>query len=125
MMAVENPKNPYSIKNWTVLSPSAAAVSCIPSIAQSRNPEINIFNPPQGTKILEFRVKDLDRPSNNHGGGKIEFNGEKVIKAGSFKYYRPCPPSSEVHTYRWTVTAYDKDNKKLGKTSFKKKYPVK
>lgn len=98
---------------------------CPGRTSKTANPEINIFNPPQGTKILEFRVKDLDRPSNNHGGGKIEFNGEKVIKAGSFKYYRPCPPSSEVHTYRWTVTAYDKDNKKLGKTSFKKKYPVK
>ena len=97
---------------------------CPGRTSKTTNPEINIFNPPQETKILTFWVKDLDIQK-NHGGGKIEFNGEKVIKAGSFKYYRPCPPSSEVHTYKWTVIAYDKDNKKLGKTSFKKKYPVK
>ena len=36
-----------------------------------------------------------------------------------------CSPFPEIHTYEWTVTAYDKDNKKLGTTSFTKKYPEK
>jgi len=89
------------------------------------NPNIKINNSPDGTKILKFRVSDLDRPMINHGGGKIEYNGENIIKSGTFNYFRPCPPFPEIHTYKWTVTAYDKDNKKLGTTSFKKKYPEK
>ena len=89
------------------------------------NPNIKINNSPDGTIILRFRVLDLDRPMNNHGGGKIEYNGENIIKSGTFNYFRPCPPSGEIHRYKWIVTAYDKDNKELGKTSFTKKYPEK
>lgn len=62
---------------------------------------------PAGTETIRFKLKDLDAPGYNHGGGKVsiaEGVTSAVIPAGSFRYKSPCPPGG-VHTYEWTATA--------------------
>ena len=85
------------------------------------NPIFTLTNVPEGTKILQFRMKDKQSPF-NHGGGKVEYTGQDTIEPGAFKYYSPCPPGV-VHTYVWTVTAKNEKKKKIGKAKAQKKYP--
>ncbi|MBU2981140.1 hypothetical protein KO498_04860 [Lentibacter algarum] len=87
------------------------------------NPAFTLNDVPPGTTQIEFRLKDLDVPNYNHGGGKmkLQVNGSVKIPAGSFKYKSPCPPSGR-HTYEWTATAM-KGGKALAKASARKQYP--
>ena len=39
------------------------------------NPLFKLSNVPQGTIILQFKMKDKDAPGYNHGGGKVEYTG--------------------------------------------------
>ena len=73
------------------------------------NPIFTLTNVPEGTKILQFKMRDKQSPY-NHGGGKVEYTGQTTIEPGAFKYQSPCPPSGS-HTYEWTITAIgDKKN---------------
>ena len=74
------------------------------------NPLFKLSNVPEGTKILQFRMKDKNAPGYNHGGGKVEYSGQNTIEPGAFKYKSPCPPGG-VHTYVWTVTAKNEKKK--------------
>ena len=87
------------------------------------NPAFTLKGVPAGTTQIVFRLKDLDVPNYNHGGGKIKLqvNGSVKIPAGSFKYKSPCPPSGR-HTYEWTATA-KKGGKSLAQASARKQYP--
>ena len=49
------------------------------------NPIFTLTNVPEGTKILQFRMKDKQSPY-NHGGGKVEYTGQTTIEPGAFKY---------------------------------------
>ena len=86
------------------------------------NPIFKLSNVPEGTKILQFRMKDKDAPNYSHGGGKVEYSGQDTIEPGAFKYKSPCPPGG-VHTYVWTVTAKNEKKKKIGKAKAQRKYP--
>ena len=86
------------------------------------NPLFKLSNVPEGTKILQFRMKDKNAPGYNHGGGKVEYSGQNTIEPGAFKYKSPCPPGG-VHTYVWTVTAKNEKKKKIGKAKAQRKYP--
>ena len=86
------------------------------------NPLFKLSNVPEGTKILQFRMKDKNAPGYNHGGGKVEYTGQNTIEPGAFKYKSPCPPGV-VHTYVWTVTAKNEKKKKIGKAKAQRKYP--
>ncbi len=86
------------------------------------NPIFKLSSVPEGTVLLKFRMKDLDVPSYNHGGGKTEYTGNNIIEPGVFKYKSPCPPRGK-HTYEWRITAYDKENNKLGIAKASTKYP--
>ena len=79
-----------------------------------------LSNVPEGTKILQFRMKDKNAPGYNHGGGKVEYSGQNTIEPGAFKYKSPCPPGG-VHTYIWTVTAKNAKKEKNRKSNSKKK----
>lgn len=87
------------------------------------NPAFVLKGVPEGTTVLDFRLKDLDVPSYNHGGGKIKLaqSGNFSIPFGVFKYKSPCPPSGS-HTYQWTVTA-KAGNKKLATAKASRDYP--
>lgn len=89
------------------------------------NPKFVLSNVPEKTKIISFRLTDLDAPNYDHGGGKIEYTGNSVIKPGAFTYKSPCPPSGS-HRYVWTATAKEKDSffgGTLAKAKSMQKYP--
>ncbi|MGV6812341.1 MAG: hypothetical protein ACWA47_08855 [Brevirhabdus sp.] len=87
------------------------------------NPRFVLKDVPAGTKYIRFKLKDLDVPGYNHGGGVVAYDGQKTIARGAFKYKSPCPPGGK-HTYQWTATAQTKRNGgKLATAKAKRKYP--
>ncbi len=87
------------------------------------SPAFTLKDVPEGTKFIEFRLKDLDVPGYNHGGGKVAYTGGTEIPAGAFKYKSPCPPNG-VHEYEWRATARSKKNGgKLGVATRMRPYP--
>jgi phosphatidylethanolamine-binding protein (PEBP) family uncharacterized protein len=98
----------------------------IPSCTSGRpntvgSPAFVIKDLPAGTTSVQFRLKDLDAPGYNHGGGKVKISGDGKMPFGAFRYKSPCPPGS-VHTYQWTATAKG-GGKTLGKATAKRTYP--
>lgn len=85
------------------------------------SPQFVIRGLPQGTTEVQFRMKDLDVPSYNHGGGKVAMTQDGVVPAGAFKYKGPCPPSGS-HTYQWTATA-KQGGKVLDRATAQRRFP--
>lgn len=90
----------------------------------SYSPKIKVSGIPRGTKYLKVKLKDLDVPSWNHGGGKVAYKGSSIIPAGSLKngYNGPCPPSGS-HQYQFTVYAINERNVVIGIGKATKKFP--
>ena len=86
------------------------------------NPVFKLSNIPEGTVLLKFKMTDLKVRNYNHGGGKMEYNGETIIDSGAFKYKSPCPPNGS-HKYEWRIRAYDANDDKIGSAKFVRKYP--
>ncbi|SLN37865.1 hypothetical protein TRL7639_01876 [Falsiruegeria litorea R37] len=87
------------------------------------NPRFKISGLPAGTTAVQFKLKDLDVPGYNHGGGWVKITQDGTVSANSFKYKSPCPPSGK-HTYEWTATARTKKGgKKLAVAKARRKYP--
>lgn len=87
------------------------------------NPRFVLRHVPKGTKYIRFRLKDLDVPQYNHGGGIVRYTGQKVIKPGAFTYKSPCPPDG-VHTYEWTAIALkSRHGGRLAVARARRKYP--
>ncbi len=89
------------------------------------NPAFVLSGVPEGTKIISFRLTDLDVPSYDHGGGTLEYTGQAEVAPGAFTYKSPCPPSGS-HRYEWTAYAKNKKGmfaKTLGKSKALKEYP--
>lgn len=85
------------------------------------SPAFTLRGVPAGTTSIDFRLKDLDVPNYNHGGGKVKIGSDGKMPFGVFKYKSPCPPGG-AHTYEWTATA--KAGKTvLGRAKAKRKYP--
>lgn len=85
------------------------------------SPQFAVSGLPAGTDSVEFRMKDLDAPRYNHGGGKVRMSQNGTVPAGAFRYKGPCPPR-EVHRYRWTATAR-KGGKVLGRAQATRRFP--
>ncbi|WP_421702081.1 hypothetical protein [Aliiroseovarius sp.] len=85
------------------------------------NPRFVIKDLPEGTTRIVFRLKDLDVPSYNHGGGKVTVNADGVIEPGAFRYKSPCPPGGS-HTYEWTAKA-QAGSKTLATAKARRDYP--
>ena len=85
------------------------------------SPAFKVGGLPAGTDTVEFRMKDLDAPSYNHGGGKVAVSANGTVAAGAFKYKGPCPPG-QVHRYRWTATAR-KGGTVLGRATATRTFP--
>ena len=89
------------------------------------NPRFLLANVPEKTKIIVFKLNDLDAPNYDHGGGKISYTGNDVIEPGAFKYMSPCPPGGS-HRYVWKATAKESDgffSGSLGTAKAMKQYP--
>lgn len=98
-----------------IASPAAAEMSLafqwgnIPLCTSGRpntvgNPAFTLRGVPAGTDSVEFRLKDIDVPSYNHGGARLRISQSMTVPAGTFTYKSPCPPNG-AHTYQWTATA--------------------
>ena len=85
------------------------------SKCSNQSPEISVDGIPAGTKTLKVKLKDLDVPRWNHGGGTIENDDSGIIPAGSLKnrYNGPCPPSGS-HRYEFTVNAVNEEGIIIG-----------
>ncbi len=87
------------------------------------NPRFVLEDVPEGTKYIRFRLKDLDVPQYDHGGGVVRYTGQKEIAPGAFTYRSPCPPDG-VHTYEWTATALgSRTGRPLAIARARRKYP--
>ena len=85
------------------------------------NPRFILSGVPAGTDTIEFRLKDLDVPGYNHGGGRLRVGQDGAIPSGTFTYKSPCPPNG-VHTYEWRATAR-RGNQVLGQAAARRRYP--
>jgi len=85
------------------------------------NPEFILKGVPAGTTKVVFKLKDLDVPGYNHGGGTVKMKTSGKLPSGVFKYKSPCPPSGR-HTYEWTATAKT-GSKTLATAKARRKYP--
>jgi phosphatidylethanolamine-binding protein (PEBP) family uncharacterized protein len=88
----------------------------------SKSPPISLSGVPAGTKALDIRMKDMNVPDYNHGGGKVDYSGQKSLVYGAFSYTGPCPPSGK-HKYRFTVNALDAGGKTLATATADKMFP--
>ena len=89
------------------------------------NPIFKVSGLPKGTAGIDFRLKDLNVPSFNHGGGWIEISKDGKVASNSFKYKSPCPPNRK-HRYQWTAKAKDKkgfSGKTLATATAIRQYP--
>ncbi len=85
------------------------------------SPRFVVSGLPEGTDTIVFRLKDLDAPNYNHGGGKVRIDRDGVIPAGAFTYKSPCPPGG-VHRYEWRATAKH-GTKTLARARARRNYP--
>jgi len=88
------------------------------------SPEIQLAAIPAGTETFNIKLKDLDVPKWNHGGGSVSNDGSGIIPSGALKsgYNGPCPPSGS-HRYRFTVKALDGNGKVTGIGAAVQNYP--
>jgi phosphatidylethanolamine-binding protein (PEBP) family uncharacterized protein len=88
------------------------------------NPIFKLINVPKGTAHIQFTMIDTDVPGYYHGGGKVDYVGQKTIEPGVFKYSSPCPPMGS-HKYKWNAYAKNDKNEEIGKASAIRNYPEK
>ena len=86
------------------------------------NPTFVLGNVPVDTTTIKFRMRDLNAPSYNHGGGKVSYSGGDIIPAGEFSYKGPCPPR-QVHDYRWTAIALDEEGNAIDDAHATRSFP--
>lgn len=58
---------------------------------------------PAGTTTIQFRLRDLNVPGHNHGGGTVRVGRHGKLPFDVFKYQSPCPRGG-AHTHEWTAT---------------------
>ena len=88
------------------------------------SPEIRVGNIPDDTKYLKVRMVDLDKPTYNHGGGKVKYRGSGTIPAGALKSWRgPNPPGDSVHSYQFTVKSINSKGQVTGIGKAVRKFP--
>jgi phosphatidylethanolamine-binding protein (PEBP) family uncharacterized protein len=90
----------------------------------TKPPAFKIGGIPAATKKLRFAMKDLDKPSFDHGGGTVDYAGKGDIAAGAFFYTGPCPPGGS-HRYQWTVQALDGGGRVIATGQAMKPFPPK
>jgi len=104
---------------------SAWAFSASFKWCSGESPSFSLVDVPKGTKVLSFHMDDLMMASYNHGGGELNFTGQKTIACGAlgFSSYRgPAPPNGQ-HKYRFTVRALDPNGRELGTASYERLFP--
>ena len=90
------------------------------------SPEIRVSNIPEGTEELRVKLKDIDLPEWNQGGGKVKHDGSGIIPAGALKlgYNGPCPPRGR-HKYVFSVMAVNAEGVIIGFGKARQSFPPK
>lgn len=88
------------------------------------SPEIRVSDVPDGTAELRVRLKDIDIPAWNHGGGNVTYDGSGIIPAGTLAlgYNGPCPPGGR-HKYEFSVMAVDAGGVIIGFGKARRPFP--
>jgi phosphatidylethanolamine-binding protein (PEBP) family uncharacterized protein len=81
------------------------------------SPAFTIHDAPKGTESLHFSMTDKDAPNFQHGGGSVHYDGGGYVPEGAINYIGPCPPAATIHRYVWTIEAWDKSGKRVGRTT--------
>ena len=91
------------------------------------SPEIRVSNIPDGTEELRVKLKDIDVPEWNHGGGNMKNVESGIIPAGALKlgYNGPCPPPKGRHKYELSVMAVNADGVIIGFGKARQSFPPK
>lgn len=92
-----------------------------------KSPEIQITGIPENTAELDVRLKNLDVPAWNHGGGRMPYTGSDRIPANvlDLGYNGPCPMPGERNKYEFSVMALDADGNIIGFGKASQVFPVK
>ncbi len=85
------------------------------------NPAFVLSNVPGAAAKISFVMVDF-QSSYDHGGGKADYTGQKIVEPGAFQYDGPCPLDGS-HTYQWTAAALDANGKVLAKASAQRYFP--
>ncbi len=90
------------------------------------SPEIQVSDIPDGTTELRVKLKDIDIPAWNHGGGKVMHDDSGIIPAGALNigYNGPCPPSGR-HKYEFSVMAVNAEGVIIGFGKARRSFPPK
>lgn len=104
---------------------AASAFSASFKWCPSGSPSFSLGGVPKGTTKIRFDMVDLNVPTYRHGGGTVDYKGQKSVPCGSFGwgYNGPSPPPGQVHTYEFTIKATGADGKTLGTAKARRKYP--
>jgi len=88
------------------------------------SPRIRVSNIPVGTVTLAVKLKDLDVPGWNHGGGTVAYNGNGTLQPGALdnRYNGPCSPSGS-HRYQFSVRAINAEGVVIGMGKSMKMFP--
>lgn len=91
------------------------------------SPEIQVAGIPDTAVELRVRLKDIDLPAWNHGGGNVAVDGSDVIPAGALNigYNGPCPPTGQRHKYEFSVMAVDDQGTIIGYGASRQVFPPK
>ncbi|MFC5509250.1 hypothetical protein [Bosea massiliensis] len=87
------------------------------------SPTFTVGGLPKDAKTLRFKLVDRDAPAWNHGGGEVPAAASIPCGAISGGYNGPNPPSGQVHTYEWTVTALNASGAAIASGTAARKYP--
>lgn len=90
------------------------------------SPEIRVSNIPDGTAELQVKLKNVNVPEWNQGGGNVKNDGSGIIPAGSLNlgYNGPCPAGGR-NTYEFTVMAVDAEGVIIGFGKARQPFPPK
>lgn len=81
------------------------------------SPQFTVRGIPKGTKKLEFNMIDHNA-AYQHGGGTVEYHGQRLIPCGAFDGWTPpSPPGGQIHTYEFDIKALDASGNELGVSS--------
>ncbi|WP_319405638.1 YbhB/YbcL family Raf kinase inhibitor-like protein [uncultured Desulfosarcina sp.] len=90
------------------------------------SPEIRVSKVPEGTQELRVRLKNIDIPAWNQGGGKVKYDGSGIIPAGALKlgYNGPCPPGGRLK-YEFSIMAVNAEGVIIGFGKARQSFPPK
>lgn len=92
-----------------------------------QSPEIRVTDVPATAVLFKVRLKNLDVPAWNQGGGEVANDGSGILPAGALQlgFNGPCPPPGERQKYEFSVMALDDQGRIVGFGKARHRFPPK